>query len=324
MSPTNPSEDRRDAAVIIGNFDGVHQGHQAVLAAVEQVSRRRSLQPTMLTFQPHPAVTLGRRAPPLLTRMDRKLELVERHCPDIRVILREFTADFAQQSPQRFVEQVLVEELGAAVVMVGMNFRFGHRRSGSFGDLEQFGAAYGFEAIAEPLVCDSQGPWSSTRVRACIAAADLAGAEAILGRPHMLSGPVVRGDRRGRTIGFPTCNIAAVPEALPPFGVYATLVDRVDPRDGTVQALAKGVANIGLRPTVDDDEEAPLLEVHLFDLDDDLYGAMLRVHLVEHLRPEQRFPGFDALRRQIEQDADDARRFLAAAEPDPLADGAWH
>jgi riboflavin kinase/FMN adenylyltransferase len=313
----------RNAVVIIGNFDGVHLGHQAVLAAVSRLSRQRGLQPTLLTFQPHPAVTLGRAAPALLTTLDRKLELIERACPSIRVVVREFTTEFAQQSPEQFVERVLVEELHTSVVMVGMNFRFGHRRSGSFGDLERFGAAHGFEAIAEPLVSDSEGPWSSTRVRERIATGDLSGAQAILGRPHMLSGEVVQGDQRGRQIGFPTCNIAVVPEALPPNGVYATVVDQVDRSTGKAVALATGVANLGLRPTVGDGKLAPLLEVHLFDVDRDLYGEQLRVHLVDRIRPERRFPSFDALKQQIGLDAEGARSTLAPWEPDPVADGAW-
>lgn len=323
MSAINPNDPRRDAVVIIGNFDGVHLGHQTVLAAVSRLARSRDLRPTMLTFQPHPAVTLGRTAPAQLTTLERKLELVERACPSIRVVVREFTGEFARQSPEQFVRRVLVDELRTAVVMVGMNFRFGHDRTGSFGDLERFGAEHGFEAIAEPLVSDREGPWSSTRVRERIAAGDVVGAQDILGRPHMLSGCVVEGDQRGRQIGFPTCNIAEVPEALPPHGVYATLVDRVDPSTNRATALATGVANIGLRPTVGDGKQAPLLEVHLFDVEEDLYGAELRVHLIERLRPERRFPSFEALKQQIAVDAADARRVLASWQPDLVADGAW-
>jgi len=324
VSSTTSSDDRRDAVVIIGNFDGVHLGHQAVLNAVSRLSRSRGLRPTLLTFEPHPAVTLGRKPPALLTSLERKLELMEQSCPSIHVVVREFTSEFAKQSPEQFVRGVLVDELRTAVVMVGMNFQFGHQRSGSFGDLERFGAEYGFAAIAEPLVSDSEGPWSSTRVRSRIATGDLVGAQAILGRPHMLSGRVVLGDQRGRQIGFPTCNIVPVHEALPPHGVYAALVDRVDRAAGTVHALAAGVANIGLRPTVADGKDAPLLEVHLFGLDQDLYDTELRVHLMKHLRPERRFPSFDALKRQIAEDAQEGRRLLTGWEPDPTTEGAWY
>jgi riboflavin kinase/FMN adenylyltransferase len=311
------------AVVVIGNFDGVHQGHQAVLAAVSRVARARGLRPTMLTFQPHPAVTLGREAPALLTALPRKLELVERSCPGIHVVVREFTVEFARQTPAEFAHGVLAEELGAAVVMVGLNFRFGRERSGGFGDLERFGTELGFDAIAEPLVSDREGPWSSSRVRALIAAGDVEAGATLLGRPHMLTGSVVVGDRRGRQLGFPTCNLDELAEALPAFGVYAVLVDLVEPGSEQVEALARGVANIGVRPTLERTEPKPLVEVHLFDLSRDLYGRRLRIHLISRLRPERRFSGLDALQRQIREDSARAREILAPWEPDPSASGGW-
>jgi riboflavin kinase/FMN adenylyltransferase len=307
---------------VIGNFDGVHQGHEAVLSAVYRLARSRELRPTMLTFQPHPAVTLGRQPPAVLTTLARKLELVERSCPGIEVVVREFTLPFARQSPEQFVRDVLVAELRAAVVMVGLNFRFGRDRSGGFGDLERFGEALGFEAIAEPLVSDAQGACSSSRVRALIAAGELDAAQAMLGRPHMLSGRVAPGDGRGKTLGFATCNLAQVAEALPPNGVYAVLVDIVDPTSGP-QSLARGVANIGVRPTVASEASEPRVEAHLFDFDGDLYGCHLRVHLMSFLRPERRFADLDALKRQIAEDAERARDVLGSSEPDPQANGAW-
>ena len=309
--------------VVIGNFDGVHQGHQAVLAAVARVARMRGLRPTMLTFQPHPAVTLGRQAPALLTTLGRKVELVERSCPGIQVVVREFTLEFAHQTPIDFARDVLCGELEAKVVMVGVNFRFGRERSGGFGDLERWGAELGFEAIAEPLVCDQQGPWSSTRVRELIAAGEVDCAAEILGRPHMLTGPVVVGDQRGRSLGFPTCNLASVPEAMPAFGVYAALVDTLDPSGARPSALGRAVVNVGVRPTLDRAGATPLVEAHLFDLERDLYGRTLRVHLVSRLRAERRFPSLDELRRQIAEDGAQARALLASWEPDPLAAGAW-
>jgi riboflavin kinase/FMN adenylyltransferase len=308
------------SVVVIGNFDGVHRGHQAVLEAVGRVAHERELAPKLLTFEPHPAVTLGRTPPALLTRLPRKIELIERACRGIEVVVREFTREFSSQSPEEFVRSVLVQELGARAVMVGLNFRFGRGRSGGIRELDQFGASHGFELLAEPLVCDDAGPWSSTRVRELIAAGDVQGATRMLGRPHMLSGTVAHGDRRGRTIGFPTCNVPDVAEALPPNGVYAVLVDRVV--DGQVTALAKGVANLGVRPTVNAVSQ-PLLEVHLFDLDQDLYGAFLRVHLVIKLRDEQRFSGLDQLEEQIARDATAARDALSDWEPDDEIGNAW-
>jgi len=307
--------------IVIGNFDGVHRGHQSVLRSVSELADARGLSPKLFTFEPHPAVTLGRKAPPLLTTLPRKRELAQRACPGIEVVVREFTRAFSEQSPQAFVKDVLVDELGAKVVMVGDNFRFGRDRAGSVEDLRRFGERYGFEAIAEPLVHDDHGAWSSSRIRQCIAEGDMVGAAEMLGRPHMLSGEVVRGDQRGRTIGFPTCNVPHPPEALPPNGVYAVVVDRVA-GDG-VTALAKGVANLGVRPTVVDDQPGPLLEVHLFDVDADLYGAFLRVHLVARLREEKKFDGLEALKAQIDRDAQQALRRLEERTPDPAL-GSWY
>jgi riboflavin kinase/FMN adenylyltransferase len=308
------------ALVVIGNFDGVHRGHQAVLAAVQRMASQRALAPRMLTFDPHPAVTLGRPAPALLTTMGRRRELIERGCPGIEVVVKRFTREFAAQSPEAFARDVLRGELDARLVMVGLNFRFGRQRSGSFADLERLGADLGFDAMAEPLVSDAQGAWSSTRVRGLLAAGDVVGAAELLGRPHMLSGVVTAGDKRGRTIGFPTANLADVPETLPPFGVYAVVVDRLE--TAGPRALAKGVANLGVRPTVEPDAAHPLLEVHLFDLEADLYGSALRVHLVARLRDEQRFDGLDALKAQIADDSARARELLAQRQPES-PDGAW-
>ncbi|HZO13690.1 MAG TPA: bifunctional riboflavin kinase/FAD synthetase [Polyangiaceae bacterium] len=310
----------RDALVVIGNFDGVHRGHQAVLEDVARTARERSLTPRMLTFEPHPAVTLGRLAPALLTTLDRKIELCKRHCPGIDVVVRTFTVEFSSQTPEEFVERVLIGELGAAAVMVGVNFRFGRRRSGGIGDLEELGKRWGFDTLAEPLMADSEGAWSSTRVRARIAQGDVEGAQQILGRPHMVSGIVAQGDKRGRQLGFPTCNLHDIREALPGLGVYAVLVDRVEEKRAV--ALARGVANLGLRPTVSPDQREPVLEVHLFDIDQDLYGAELRVHLVSRLRAEQRFPNLEALRTQIAADSALARERLASWEVDTVL-GAW-
>ncbi|MEM9691288.1 MAG: bifunctional riboflavin kinase/FAD synthetase [Myxococcota bacterium] len=310
----------RGHLVVIGNFDGVHRGHQAVLNSVCKLAGERRLKPRLLTFEPHPAVTLGRPAPALLTRLGRKVELMDRACPGIDVVVREFTREFASQSPEAFVDDILIAELDAALVMVGANFRFGRQRSGGIEELEAFGAEKGFAVIAEPLVSDDDGAWSSSRTRAHIAAGEMPEARHILGRPHMLSGPVVRGDQRGRTLGFPTCNIVDIEEALPPHGVYAALIDIV--RDGRATALAPGVANLGVRPTVGD-QARPQLEVHLFDFEGDLYGAELQVHLLEQIRVEQRFDGLDALRAQIDADGVRARTIVAAEGAVPPAQP-WH
>ncbi len=313
--------------VAIGNFDGVHQGHQAVLDGAAQDARTRGIEPVVLTFDPHPAAVIGRGAPAMLTLASRKIELIERAQPGVRVVVQRFDRAFASQSPEAFAERVLVSELSARLVIVGKNFRFGQGRAGDFEVLSSLGSRLGFETRSHALVGDERGTFSSTRVREAIAAGDLDGARAVLGRPHAISGVVVRGDQRGRTLGFPTANLASVQEALPPFGVYAVAVDRLEKSAdelaarsaGTFEALgsplrssglASGVANIGVRPTVKVGAP-PSIEVHLFDLDEDLYGAELRVHLISRLRGEQRFSGLDALRSQIAKDAHDARAVLS-------------
>lgn len=295
--------------VAIGNFDGVHRGHQAVLLDTARDASIRGLRPVVLTFSPHPAEVLGRRAPPMLTTLARKIELFAEVAPTIEPVVERFDLAFAAQSPGEFAEQVLARRLGARVVVVGHNFRFGKARQGDFEALVHLGERFGFEARTHSLVSDAMGPLSSTRVREAIGRGDLDAATEILGRPHMISGVVVEGDRRGRTIGFPTCNLGEVPEALPPWGVYAVLVDRQEAGARAVR-VAKGVANIGVRPTVKTGETRPNVEVHLFDWSEDLYGARLRVHLIARLRSEQKFDGLDALKAQIERDAAAARARL--------------
>jgi riboflavin kinase/FMN adenylyltransferase len=317
-------ESSRARIVAIGNFDGVHLGHQAVLADASRDAEARDLVASALTFTPHPAEALGRTAPPLLTTLARKIELFRRVAPTVEPVVERFDRAFAEQTPAEFAERVLAQKLHARVVVVGHNFRFGHARAGDFALLSKLGEALGFETRSQTLLGDARGPFSSTRIREALARGALDEVSAMLGRPHMVSGTVIQGDQRGRTIGFPTCNLGGVSEALPAFGVYAVLVDREHEGPSGARALARGVANIGVRPTVKDGAPTPSVEVHLFDLDADLYGARLRVHLIERLRPEQKFAGIEALKAQIARDADDARARLARLEADPSAEGAWH
>jgi riboflavin kinase/FMN adenylyltransferase len=273
----------------------------------------------VLTFEPHPADVLGGSARPPLTVLDRKIELIERLGSELKVVVEPFTLALSQLTPTEFARQFVVELLSAKVVIVGDNFRFGRSRAGDFDALVAVGEELGFAAHASALSGDAQGPYSSTRARAALAAGDLAAVRAVLGRPHSLSGMVVQGAQRGRTIGVPTANLGGVAEALPPYGVYAVLVDRL--REGVSVALGTGVANIGLRPTLD---AGFSVEVHLFDFSEDLYGDSLRVHLVSRLREERRFAGLPELKAQIGQDIEHARATLASARLDPLAHGAWY
>lgn len=294
--------DHGPALVAIGNFDGVHLGHRAVLGAASGEARALGLQLIALTFHPHPAEVLGRGTQPILTPLDRKVELLCALDPALRVVVEPFTKELAAMSPRTFVEELLVAALGAEVVVVGQNFRFGRERLGDLPLLATLGEQLGFEARVEPLSQDSAGPISSSRIRAAIAVGDLGSAERWLGRPHALSGVVVRGDGRGRTIGVPTANLGSVVEAQPPHGVYACLVDRLD--DTGAVSLSTGVANIGNRPTVG---AGFSVEVHLHDFDADLYGARLRVHLIQRIREERKFESIAALVAQIRLDIETAR-----------------
>lgn len=311
-------EPGQSSLVVIGNFDGVHRGHRAVIEGALAEARARGLRPLVLTFDPHPMEVLGTSVRPPLTVLERKLELIERLGPELTVVVEPFTLALSEFTPAEFAQRFLVELLSAKVVIVGDNFRFGHRRTGDLTALAALGEELGFVAHASSLIGDERGPFSSTRARSALASGELAAVETVLGRPHSLCGSVVHGAQRGRTIGVPTANLSGVGEALPPHGVYAVLVDRV--RDGASVALGTGVANIGLRPTV---EAGFSVEVHLFDFSEDLYGERLRVHLVSRLRDERKFAGLPELKAQIAQDIEQARAAVASLRPDPLVGGAW-
>lgn len=314
-----PAPDGR--VVVIGNFDGVHRGHQRVLARAKASDAELSV----LTFEPHPAAVLGASAPARLSRLSRKVELLGRHGVDL-VVAQSFDARFAALGPEQFVDHILVGALHAKVVTVGWDFRFGARRAGNIESLRAMGETRGFTVAVQEAVADEKGPLSSTRVREALARGDLDDARAVLGRPHSIEGVVVGGDKRGRTIGFPTANLGDVEEALPAHGVYAVACDSApgSTRAGAgasteLSALARGVANVGLRPTVSGGGGHPSIEVHLFDLPEDrrdLYGDTLRVHFVARIREERRFPSLDALRAQIAEDAASARTTTASiAQP---------
>lgn len=310
---------RGPSLVAIGNFDGVHRGHQAMLLSAVRLAEERGLRPLVLTFHPHPAEVLGRGALPVLTTLDRKVALLLRIHPELSAVIEPFTLELSRLTPEEFAREHLASRLNARVVLVGENFRFGHGRAGDFSTLRALGSELGFEARVEPLVGDDEGPFSSTRAREAVRLGELERAERCLGRPHSLSGQVVRGDGRGRSIGVPTANLADVGEMLPSYGVYACLVDRADDAGGGA-VLGRGVMNVGLRPTV---AAGFSVEVHLIDFDADLYGQKLRVHLVQRLREERRFPGLPELIAQIQRDIQDATRVLAQRTPDPAAGGAW-
>lgn len=288
-------------AIVIGNLDGVHRGHQAVLRQARAIAAARDLSTLALTFDPHPSQVLRGFTPPRLATVERRVELLERHGAD-RVVVEPFTHELAAFSPERFAKELLSERLGARAVIVGENFRFGARRAGDLEALRTLGNELGFEVAVTEVAGDERGPFSSTRVRDAIAVGDLDEATRLLRRRHSISGVVEGGDRRGRTIGFPTANVGGVVEVLPPHGVYAVFADD-----------RPGVMNLGIRPTVDG--TSLRVEVHLFDFDGDLYGTAMRVHLVKRLRDEKKFASLEELKAQIAIDAEAARAALAGLPP---------
>ncbi len=292
----------RSTLVAIGNFDGVHRGHQQVLAHAADLAREMELAPIVLTFDPHPSEVLGRGELSRLTTAARRVDLICAVDDDLKVVVQPFDLAFAGQSPEEFARRLLATQLGAAYVLVGENFRFGRRRAGDLKTLEALGAELGFRAHAETLLGDDAGAFSSTRVREALSSGDLDVVFEVLGRPHVLTGQVVQGDQRGRTIGVPTANLAEVPEAMPPHGVYAVRVT-----SDAFNETQLGVLNIGIRPTV---AAGKSIEVHLLDFDADLYGSELAVHLIRRLRDERKFAGLDELKRQISLDIEQARDVL--------------
>lgn len=294
------------SAIVIGNLDGVHRGHQAVLAQARAIADARGLSTVVLTFDPHPNQVLRGWTPPRLTTLQRRIELLRRHGAD-HVIVEPFTRELASVTPERFAKELLASRLGAKAVVVGENFRFGAQRAGDLDTLRALGAELGFEVAAAEVARDERGPLSSTRVRAAISNGDLEEAEALLGRRHSLSGVVEHGDRRGRTLGFPTANVGGVVEVLPPYGVYAVFADD-----------RPAVMNLGVRPTVDG--KSLRVEVFILDFDGDLYGKPMRVHLAGRIRGEEKFAGLGELKAQIASDVDAARAILSGLRPGDGAD----
>ncbi len=318
---------RASTVVVIGNFDGVHRGHQAVLADAAHRARGESSgdlsderELVVLTFDPHPSAVVGRGEPARLTTLPRRIELLERHGAS-RVVVKKFDKAFAAQSPEEFAKNLLANELHASEVVVGQNFRFGAKRAGDFSTLAELGKDLGFSTHAHAVAEDDRGPFSSTRARGAIEKGDLEEAVAVLGRWHATSGVVIEGAKLGRTFGFPTANLGDIPELPPPNGIYAVLVDELDP-SGRARALAHGAMSIGVRPTIEG-ASGRTHEVYLLDFSRDLYGARLRVHFVAHLRPELKLPNIDALKAQMTEDVQACRTILAKFAPRPEIGGAY-
>jgi riboflavin kinase/FMN adenylyltransferase len=289
---------RGRCALTIGNFDGVHRGHRALVDRVVARARENDLTSCVLTFEPHPREFFaGEAAPARITRLRDKLELLAQAGVE-RVHVARFDARFAALAPERFVEDVLVDGLGVRTLTIGRDFRYGARRAGDFATLEAAGKRHGFSLEAMDDVEFEGRRVSSSAVRAALEAGDLRAAERLLGHPYSISGRVAHGAKLGRGLGFPTANI--VLRRPPPIsGICAVEVDR----------YGRGVASVGRRPTVNP-VAIPLLEVHLFDRDEDLYGEHLRVRFLKKLRDEEKYDGLPALQAAIARDARQAREFF--------------
>lgn len=289
------------SVVTIGNFDGMHLGHQAILTALKAVSLQRKLASTVVIFEPQPAEFLGQKTPPArLMRVRDKLEFLRVAGIDQVLCLR-FDEALAQLSAEQFVNHVLIEQLQAKHVLVGDDFRFGHQRSGDFAYLAQSADQFSLEALSSFQIGATRV--SSSLIRASLASGDFVGACALLGRPFSMTETVIHGMQRGRTLNFPTINMALGRRRLPIQGVFAVRVFGVPG-----QSIAYGVANIGCRPTIGGAHF--LLETHLFDVNQDLYGQRLRVEFAHKLRDEAKFASLTALQAQIGVDVKQARQFF--------------
>ncbi|MCW9035044.1 MAG: bifunctional riboflavin kinase/FAD synthetase [Rhodospirillales bacterium] len=297
----------RGCSVAIGNFDGVHRGHQAVIHEAGVSSKDLGGPWTVMTFEPHPRMFFKPDQPPFrLTPMRVKAQQVEALGADYMVVLH-FDKALSSLSADTFIKEVLVDALGAQHVIAGYDFQFGHDRKGNAELLLAKGREYGYHfTVVRPVTDDDGQPFSSTRVRDCLRSGDPKGAAFVLGRDFEIEGRVEKGDQRGQTIGFPTANLRLGEYMEPTHGVYAIRAGLEI--DGHFQWY-DGVANLGVRPTVND--RGVLLEVNLFNFDQDIYGQHMRVALADFIRPEKKFDGLDDLKTQIAEDADRAKLILA-------------
>ena len=292
------------SVVTIGVFDGVHKGHQRTIGHAVKRARDLGEQCVVVTFDPHPAeVVRPGSHPAVLTEPSRKAELVEELGVDVLCVVP-FTADFSRLPAEAFAHDVLVEHLHTALVVVGENFRFGYRAAGDVAMLERLGRTFGFGVEPAPLVADEGTVFSSTYIRACVDAGDVAAAAAALGRTHRLSGVVVRGDQRGRELGFPTANLLCHRyAAVPADGIYAArIVRRGDP------VVRSAAVSIGTNPTFSGRERR--IEAYVLDFAGDLYGERLAVDFVAHLRETRRYTGVEPLIKQIAEDVEQTRELL--------------
>lgn len=307
---TDLPDDARGCVVAIGNFDGIHKGHQVVIGEAGSIARAQNKPWAVMSFEPHPDSLFKPDAAPFrLTTMRTKAHMIESLGVD-ELLIQHFDMAFAGLTAEAFVDEVLVKGLGASHVVSGYDFQFGKKRQGNCDTLLHMGRERGFGFTAVPKVTDENGiVYSSTRVRDCLKAGDARGAAYVLGRSFELEGRVEHGDARGRQLGFPTANLHLGEFLRPATGVYAV---QAGLDEGSHTTWIDGVANFGRRPTFHAADDV-VLEAHLFDFAGDLYGKHLRVRLIERLRDEQKFNGLEALKAQIALDCEKAKEILAKA-----------
>jgi riboflavin kinase / FMN adenylyltransferase len=302
------AEARAPCALTIGNFDGVHRGHQALLARVREAAQRMGLEAAVMTFEPHPREFFAQRAgdpgkaPTRIANLRDKLQSLSDTGID-RVIVEHFNAHFSGLSPQDFVEKVLVQGLHVKWLMVGEDFSYGAKRAGNVAMLVEAGRQYGFQVETLPTVMNHGARISSSAVRSALAQGDFKHAEQLLGHPYAISGHVIHGKKLGQTIGFPTLNLRVAHKRPALSGVFVVQVHGL-----TVRALP-AVASLGVRPTVDDSGRV-LLETHIFDYAEQSYGKLIRVEFLEKLRDEEKFIDLPTLTAAIERDAQNARAYF--------------
>jgi len=300
----NLAQASQPSALTIGNFDGVHRGHQAIIRQLTEAARKRNLCSRLMSFEPLPReYFMGDQAPPRLSSLREKWCALHNHGLDEFICVK-FDHRLAELSPQAFIDEILLQRLKVKYLVIGDDFRFGRNREGDYALLQAAGKTAGFEVHPfETVLCHNNERISSTRIREAMQANQLELANTLLGYDYQICGRVAHGDKRGRTIGFPTTNIRLHRHATPLSGVYAVTMTGVDEEPIT------GVANIGKRPTVDGQHLQ--LEVHLFNFHKEIYNAHVCVQFKHKLRDEQRFESFDALKQQIQVDAQQARDYFA-------------
>jgi riboflavin kinase/FMN adenylyltransferase len=300
----------RGNVVTIGNFDGVHLGHQAIIKQLKKQAKKYQVPATLMTFHPNPQEYFTkkqasfRKAPDKLTSFYDKMQLLKQYGVD-RVFCVPFNDKLAALNANDFIDKILLQGLHAKHLVIGDDFRFGKNRQGDYHLLQEKGKQLGFDVEKTPTYLVDNQRVSSTRIRQSLADANLLKTQELLGRPYHISGKVCHGDKRGRIIGFPTANIRLKQQIAPTNGVYAVKITGLQEAPNEAKC---GVANLGLRPTVDG--SSYLLEIHLFDFNQNIYGKRISIHFEHFIRPEQKFDDLEALTIQIKQDTETAKNLL--------------